>query len=763
MIEDVIAGCVTQAGEQGANIGRLAVLLSGFPVTVPGVSLNRMCGSSQQAVHFAAQAIAAGDASYMIGCGVESMTRVPMFSDIGGGFEKLNPELLAMHNLIHQGESAERIAEKWGLTRGELDAFAMASHQRASAAARAGLHRELIPTPGKDQAGAPINVVRDEGIRDAVDPAKMASLATIFRPDGNGVVTAANSSQVSDGASAVLVADRERALADGFRPRFRFRSRVAVGDDPTLQLTAVIPATRKALERARLSVADLDRIEINEAFATVVLAWGARVQARHGEGQSVGRRDRPRPSAGRHRRGPHGEAGGRVGGGRRAIRPSGDVHRPRHGDRDHPGADRVSGGPGVREQGAEVRSQESGVRTPLGRTAGYFAAFIALGLFSATLGPTLPGLARHTGVGLSQISYLFTARSLGYLVGSLVSGRLYDRLPGHRLMAGVLVVMAAMMFLVPVIPLLPLLTAAMLLLGAGEGAVDVGGNALIVWACGGERVGPFMNALHFFFGVGAFLSPIVVAQAILLSGDIRLAYWALALLMLPAFVILLRTPSPASPAGQASGVRGQATARPGHAGRAGGVSPAPPARPALIALVSLFLMLYVAAEASCGGWIYTYAVARGAEGTASAAYLTSAFWGALTLGRLASIPLATRFTSRAIVRADLCGCLAGMAIILLAPGAAAIWAGALVVGFSMAAIFPTTVSFAGSQMALTGRVTGWFLVGASLGGMSLPWLIGQLFERIGPQIAMWLILADLILASAVFLLIAAQDRLRIED
>jgi len=274
-IEDVIAGAVTQAGEQGANVGRLAVLLAGLPVAVPAVSLNRMCGSSQQAVHFAAQAIAAGDVTYAIGCGVESMTRVPMFSDIGGGFEKLNPGLLATHDLIHQGESAERISERWGLSHAGLDAFARESHRRASAAARAGLNRELIPTPGKDQAGGLITVVRDEGIRDVVDPAKMASLATVFRPDGNGVVTAANSSQISDGASAVLVGERAAAVADGFRPRARFRARVAVGDDPTMQLIGVIPATRKALERAGLTIADLDWIEINEAFASVVLAWAA--------------------------------------------------------------------------------------------------------------------------------------------------------------------------------------------------------------------------------------------------------------------------------------------------------------------------------------------------------------------------------------------------------------------------------------------------------------------------------------------------------
>jgi len=277
-IDDVITGTVIQTGEQGANIGRLGVLLAGFPVTVPAVSLNRMCGSSQQAVHFAAQAIAAGDARYAIAAGVESMTRVPMFSDIAGGFERLNPELLARYELIHQGESAERMAERWGIAREEADAFSAESHRRASRAARAGRNVELVDTPGLDTEGGPIALTRDEGVRDVVDPARMAALATAFRPDGSGVVTAGNASQISDGAAAVLVADREAALADGFRPRARFRARVAVGDDPTLQLSGVIPATRRALARAGLCVADIDWFEINEAFATVVLAWARELE-----------------------------------------------------------------------------------------------------------------------------------------------------------------------------------------------------------------------------------------------------------------------------------------------------------------------------------------------------------------------------------------------------------------------------------------------------------------------------------------------------
>ncbi|WP_034386737.1 thiolase family protein [Deinococcus sp. YIM 77859] len=268
-VEDVVTGAVTQTGEQGANIGRLAVMLAGFPQEVPAVSLNRMCGSGQQAIHFAAQGVDAGDQTYAVGAGVESMTRTPMFSDIGGGFERLNPELLGKVNLIHQGESAERIAERWGFSRADLDAYSAESHRRA--AASRSLHAELLPAPGLNAEGEAFTLTYDEGVREQVSPEKMAALKPAFRK--NGVITAGNASQISDGAAAVLVGDREAALADGLRPRARFRARVAVGDDPTLQLMGVLPATRRALAKSGLTLADLDWIEINEAFASVVLAW----------------------------------------------------------------------------------------------------------------------------------------------------------------------------------------------------------------------------------------------------------------------------------------------------------------------------------------------------------------------------------------------------------------------------------------------------------------------------------------------------------
>ena len=272
-IEDVLNGTVTQTGEQGANIGRLGVLLANFPVTVPAVTLNRMCGSSQQAVHFASQAIAAGDVSYAVASGVESMTRAPMFSDIGEGYQALNPDLLGKQDLVHQGESAERIAEQWSITRDDVDALAAESHRRASEAALENKNAEILSTAGLDAEGNPIELTSDEGIRGVVDAEKMASLKTVFRPGGDGVVTAGNSSQISDGAAAILVGERERAEADGFTPRARFRARVAVGDDPSMQLTGVIPATRLALKKAGLGMDDLDWIEVNEAFATVVISW----------------------------------------------------------------------------------------------------------------------------------------------------------------------------------------------------------------------------------------------------------------------------------------------------------------------------------------------------------------------------------------------------------------------------------------------------------------------------------------------------------
>jgi acetyl-CoA acyltransferase len=283
-VNDVIAGCVVQAGEQAANVARQAVLLAGLPDTVPGVALQRWCGSSQQAVHFAAQAIAAGDAECIIACGVESMTRVGMDLDINlgrqpGGYELLNAELNAKRELAHQGESAERMAERWQLSRAELDAFGIESHRRAAAARAHGWNREIVPHRGLDADGQAITLPHDEGVRDTVDAAKIASLKPSFRPVGEGVITPANSSQISDGASAVLVTSAAFAKAHGLKPRARVRARVVAAGDPTLQLDSVIPATRQALAKTGLAMKDIGWFEVNEAFASVPLAWAKELGA----------------------------------------------------------------------------------------------------------------------------------------------------------------------------------------------------------------------------------------------------------------------------------------------------------------------------------------------------------------------------------------------------------------------------------------------------------------------------------------------------
>jgi acetyl-CoA acyltransferase len=262
-VEDVALGCVSQTGEQGGNIARLATLRAGFPIEVPAFSMNRMCGSSQQAIHSMAQAIAAGDMDLAIAGGVEVMSRVP----IGADWSPKAAPADFPYDLVHQGISAEMIAERWNLTRDELDDFGFASHLRAAAATREGrFEREIAPTPA---AGGTLAV--DEGIRFEPDRAKLSTLKPAFKPDG--VITAGNSSQISDGAAALLLASGTALERHGLKPRARILTRVAVGSDPVIMLSGPIPATFKALERAGLRLEDIDLFEINEAFASVVLAW----------------------------------------------------------------------------------------------------------------------------------------------------------------------------------------------------------------------------------------------------------------------------------------------------------------------------------------------------------------------------------------------------------------------------------------------------------------------------------------------------------
>ncbi|CAB4930125.1 unannotated protein [freshwater metagenome] len=269
MVDDVVWGCVSQVGEQSFNVGRNSALAAGFPEDVPGTTVDRQCGSSQQAAHFAAAGVISGQYDIAIAGGVESMSRVPMMSNTIGGDGPFGPMMKARYNdgLVHQGISAEMIAEKWGLSRTELDQLAVDSHARAAAARAAGLFEDeivSIQTP----AGL---VSQDQGIREGTSLESLSGLKTVFKEDG--VVTAGNASQISDGAAAMLIMTSEKAKSLGLKPIVRFHTFALAGVDPIIMLTGPIPATQKALAKSGLKVSDIGAFEINEAFASVVGAW----------------------------------------------------------------------------------------------------------------------------------------------------------------------------------------------------------------------------------------------------------------------------------------------------------------------------------------------------------------------------------------------------------------------------------------------------------------------------------------------------------
>jgi acetyl-CoA acyltransferase len=276
IVDDVVMGCVMQVGEQAANPARNAVLAAGWPESVPGTTIDRQCGSSQQAAHFAAQGVMAGAYDVVIAAGVEVMTRVPMGSSMADGKfgfpfgPKVGERYQPQGGLVPQGISAELIADKWGISRDDMDRFGVQSQERAARATREGrFEREILPV--RDAEGNLMTA--DEGIRDT-SMESLGKLKPSFRPvEEGGRVTAGNSSQITDGAAALLIMSEEKAKALGLRPRARFVNFSLAGDDPRFMLTAPIPATAKVLERAKLRLEDMDVVEINEAFASVVLAW----------------------------------------------------------------------------------------------------------------------------------------------------------------------------------------------------------------------------------------------------------------------------------------------------------------------------------------------------------------------------------------------------------------------------------------------------------------------------------------------------------
>ncbi|TDV72636.1 thiolase family protein [Pseudomonas sp. LP_7_YM] len=278
VVDDVIFGCVTQIGEQSANIARTALLGAGWPESVPGLTLDRKCGSGEAAVHVGAGFIAAGMADIIVAGGAENMSRVPMGSNRDLHGEAFGWMASERYELTSQGEAAERIADRWNLSRDDLDDYAITSHQRAAQASDAGyFDSQLVPVPvqalrEKNDAQVAADLLSDETIRRDTSREKLSTLKTSFRPD-NGKVTAGNSSQISDGAAALLLMDAEAARRQGLKPRARIVAFATVGADPTLMLTGPIAATAKVLKKAGLHINDIDLFEVNEAFAPVPLVW----------------------------------------------------------------------------------------------------------------------------------------------------------------------------------------------------------------------------------------------------------------------------------------------------------------------------------------------------------------------------------------------------------------------------------------------------------------------------------------------------------
>jgi FHS family Na+ dependent glucose MFS transporter 1 len=363
-------------------------------------------------------------------------------------------------------------------------------------------------------------------------------------------------------------------------------------------------------------------------------------------------------------------------------------------------------------------------------TAAYYLSFIILGLTTAANGPSLPKLADHTSSSLERISLIFVFNSFGYLVGSFFSGRVYDRFSSHKLMALTLSCMGIAAALIPVAGNLPILLFAMFLSGLASGTLDVGCNILLMWTHG-EKAGPFLNGLHFFFGVGSLIAPLLLAPVLLRTNDIHWLFWIFTILCVPIAIWFWFLEEPKHIITREE--------------RSNGSFPVLP-----VVIVLILFVLYVGLELGFGNWIYTYALTLKMETEITAAYLTSAFWGSFTFGRLIGVWVSTRLRPVTILYMDLIGCAVSTLIIMLwRDSNTALWIGTFGLGLSMASMFPTFLLLAGERMQITGTITGWFLVGSGAGSMFLPWFIGQIFAFTGAQAMTTVLLVDVVLTALV--------------
>lgn len=370
--------------------------------------------------------------------------------------------------------------------------------------------------------------------------------------------------------------------------------------------------------------------------------------------------------------------------------------------------------------------------------ATYGICFVALGLGLSALGPMLPFLAKNVDVSFAQISFLFTTSSLGYLLGSAGGGRLFDRYKGHQLMLFALLMMALMMALVPITSYFLLLLAIMFFLGIFQGSIDVGGNVNLLWVYQG-RVGPYMNALHFCFGVGAFLSPVILHHVMRWSnGQITWPFWTIAVLTLPGMFGLWTLSSPENPE------KDKFEEKPNSINTR------------LVVLLVVLFFLYVGVETGFGGWIFTYATQTNITSQSGASYMNSIFWGALTLGRLLSVPLARKIVPSRLLLGNFFLAIMFLGLILVFPiNTVMVWVASAGLGLALSSVFPTLLALGESRMKISGKVTGYFFLGSSLGATLIPMALGQIFEYVGSfQIMLTLfiltIMGLIVLSSLIF-------------
>jgi FHS family Na+ dependent glucose MFS transporter 1 len=374
--------------------------------------------------------------------------------------------------------------------------------------------------------------------------------------------------------------------------------------------------------------------------------------------------------------------------------------------------------------------------------AAYYATYVLLGLMLTSIGPSLDALRAQSGSSTETIALLFTANSLGYIAGSLLAGRLYARIAGHRILPPALLILALLTLTVPWLGSPGLLMLGFGLIGVPLGVMDVGGNTLIVWLYR-ANVPPYMNALHLSFGVGAFVGPLVFDRFAVATGNAATTFWLFAALMVPVAFWLTRLPSPDSP--------GSAHATPD-------VRSVLRRYAWLIGLIALFFFMHMGAELAFAGWIYTYADAATGSST-TARVINSVFWGGLVVGRIVAVPLALRLSPRAMLQVDLLGAVLCLALLIVLPGSIpALWIGTIGFGFFIASMIPSSFNFAERRMPITSHVSSAFLVGGSLGSMTLPWLVGQLYVPYGALWVMYVTGAAMLGAWFLFALIVRQKR-----